>query len=64
LAERVSPEEIHKAWNKYVHGAIWVARPGPIVRLLAASLAALDPLSRTPHRLLLVGKSKPPVNGG
>lgn len=51
-----SSAQVHEAWTKYVHGAIWVARPGPIVKLLAA----LDPLSKTPHRLLLIGSSKPP----
>lgn len=51
-----SSAQVHEAMNKFVHGAIWVARPGPLVKLLAA----LDPLSKTPHRLLLIGSPKPP----
>ncbi len=51
-----SAEQVHAAWNKFVRGAIWVARPGPIVKLLAA----IDPLSKTPHRLLLIGSPKAP----
>jgi hypothetical protein len=34
----------------------WVARAGPIVKWLAA----LDPVSMTPHRLLLIGSPKAP----
>ena len=51
-----SPEQIHAAMNKFVHGAVWVARAGPIVKWLAA----LDPVSMTPHRLLLIGSPKAP----
>jgi len=52
-----SPRQVHEVMSKYVHGAIWIARPGPIVKLLAA---AIDPLAKTPHRLLLIGSPKPP----
>ncbi len=51
-----SPEQIHSAMNRFVHGAVWVARAGPIVKWLAA----MDSLSMTPHRLLLIGSPKAP----
>lgn len=51
-----SPEQLHAAMNKFVHGAVWVARAGPIVKWLAA----LDPVAKTPHRLLLIGSPKAP----
>ena len=31
-----SPEQIDAAMTKFVHGAVWVARAGPIVKWLAA----------------------------
>lgn len=51
-----SPEQVHAAMDRFVGGAIWVARPGPLVKLLAA----MDPLAKTPHRLLLIGSPKAP----
>jgi len=51
-----SAKQVHAAWTKYVRGAIWIARPGPIVKLLAE----IDPLSKTPHRLLLIGSPRAP----
>jgi helix-turn-helix protein len=51
-----SAEQVHAAWTKYVRGAIWIAQPGPLVKLLAG----IDPLSKAPHRLLLIGSPRAP----
>lgn len=51
-----SPEQLHAAMTMFVQGAVWVARAGPIVKWLAA----LDPVAKTPHRLLLIGSPKAP----
>jgi len=51
-----SPEQLHAAMNKFAHGAVWVARAGPILKWLAV----IDPRAKTPHRLLLIGSPKGP----
>ena len=52
-----SPKQLHAAMNRFVNGAVWVARAAPMVKWRPS---AIDPLSKTPHRLLLIGSPKAP----
>lgn len=51
-----SPRQVQAAWKKYGRGAIWIALPRPMVKLMAT----IDPLAKTHHRLLLFGSPKAP----
>ncbi len=51
-----SPKAIHAAMNKFVHGALWVARPA----LMMKWLGGFDAITKTRHRLLLIGNTKSP----
>lgn len=50
-----SPARIHEAMKTFPRGAVWVARPRTLVKLLAAT----ESLAGTPHRLLLLGRPRP-----
>jgi hypothetical protein len=49
-----SPKELRAALDKHVHGAIFVARPTPMMQWLVD----LDVLDKMPHRLLVLGHTK------
>ncbi len=51
-----SPEQIDAAMSRFVDGAVWVARAGPLVKWLSA----MEPRPNTPHRLLVLGNPGAP----
>jgi Helix-turn-helix domain len=51
-----SPKAVQAAMNKFAQGALWVGRTAPMMKWLGA----FDTLTKTRHRLLLIGNAKAP----
>ena len=51
-----SPQQLQAAMNRFVYGAICVARIAPMMKWLGS----LDSITKTRHRLLLIGNAKAP----